>query len=301
MTDTPSGVFYPPRQRGLWYHGLAALFLLGGTAGSLWFALRLQVGIGFVLLLLLAVVLFAPLPLIIYRGYALLNAAYTLERDGLRIRWGLRAEDIPLPEIEWVRPAAELGFHLVYPPFIWPGAVLGARIQADLGPVEFMASELDDLLLIATAQKIYAISPEDARGFVRSFQRAMEMGSLEPLAAASVQPAAFARRVWDDRPARIIVLLGIGLTALLWILVGSLIPGRSSVTLGFDAFAQPLPAVPAEQLLLLPVLAILFAIINLATGVYFYRRESERPVAFTIWIAGVFAALVFIGAAIFSL
>ena len=29
MTDTPSGVFYPPRQRGLWYHGLAALFLLG--------------------------------------------------------------------------------------------------------------------------------------------------------------------------------------------------------------------------------------------------------------------------------
>jgi hypothetical protein len=280
---------------------LAALFLLGGTAGSLWFALRLQVGIGFVLLLLLAVVLFAPLPLIIYRGYALLNAAYTLERDGLRIRWGLRAEDIPLPEIEWVRPAAELGFHLVYPPFIWPGAVLGARIQPDLGPVEFMASELDDLLLIATAQKIYAVSPEDARGFVRSFQRAMEMGSLEPLAAASVQPAAFARRVWDDRPARIIVLLGIGLTALLWILVGSLIPGRSSVTLGFDAFAQPLPAVPAEQLLLLPVLAILFAIINLATGVYFYRRESERPVAFTIWIAGVFAALVFIGAAIFSL
>jgi len=45
---------------------------------------------------------------------------------GLRLRWGLRAEDIPLPEIEWIRPASDLGFHLPKPFLSMPGALLGA-------------------------------------------------------------------------------------------------------------------------------------------------------------------------------
>ncbi len=184
---------------------------------------------------------------------------------------------------------------------IWPGAVLGARSIPELGLVEFMASELEPLLLIATHRKVYAISPEDSRAFVRAFQYAIEMGSLVPLSAASVQPAAFARRVWDDRLARIVLLTGLGLTVLLWILVGTFIPGRAAVTLGFDSTGQALPPVPSEQLLLLPVLATFFAIANLAVGVFFYRRESERPIAYVLWIAGLLTAVAFVAASFFSL
>ena len=301
MAGTFPGVFYPPRQRGLIYHGLASLFLIGGIIGCLLYALQLRVGAGFILLLLLSLILFAPLPLVIYRAYSLFNATYTLERDGLRIRWGLRAEDIPLPEIEWVRPVSDLGFKLALPRLIWPGAVLGTRTIPELGLVEFMAADIDNLLLIATPQKVYAISPDDGRGFIVAFQRIMELGSLAPLPATSIQPAAFARRVWDDRPARILLLVGLVLTIVLWLLTGSLIPARAGVTLGYNASGSPLPVLPAEQLLLLPVLDTFSLVANLGVGVYFYRRDNLRPVAFLLWAASAMIPILFIVAVFFSL
>ena len=157
----------------------------------------------FVVLLLLTILFYLPIPMAIYRAYALANAAYTLERDGLRLRWGLRAEDIPLPEIEWIRPASDLGFHLPKPFLSMPGALLGARGLSELGTVEFVASEEKTLLLVAASRKIYAISPADPDAFLQSFQRAIELGSLAPLPSYSSQPVAFVARVWRDVSVRL--------------------------------------------------------------------------------------------------
>jgi hypothetical protein len=298
MAEDEGQVFYPPRRRGLIFHLLVGVILLGGSLGCLILAFNQPQEGRFVLLLLGSVVLFAPLPWVFYRGYALMNAFYRLERDGLRLRWGLRAEDIPLPEIEWVRPVQELGFSLPLPPLIAPGAVLGSRKVAELGTVEFMASEMDALLLVAARDRVFAISPQDGRAFNRAFQRMIELGSLTPLPPYSAQPAAFARRVWDDRPARWVLIAGLILTVLLLIVVALAIPSTPSVSLGFDAQGQPLPPVPAEQLLLLPVLGILIYLVNLLTGIYFYRRESDRAVAFMLWIASAFTPLLFLMAAV---
>ncbi len=293
--------FLPPRRRGIFLHFLGGAFFLAGSSVCLVLALQQQVGGVFVLLLLLSLLLFAPLPLIFYRAYALMNAGYTLERDGLRIRWGLRAEDIPLPAIEWVRPAAELGFRLPLPALSAPGAILGSRFVTELGVVEFLGSETSSLLVIATPDKVYAISPQDTRAFVRAFQYATELGSLTPLAPYSAQPAAFARRVWDLRPARISLIAGLVLTTALLVLVALQIPAQGTISLGFDAQGQPLPPVPAEQLLLLPVLAIFAFVANLGVGMYFFRRDSDRPVAFLLWIISAFTPLLFILAVLFNL
>lgn len=298
MAEEESQVFYPPRRRGLMFHLLLGVILLGGSLGCLILAFNQPQQGRFVLLLLGSVMLFVPLPWVFYRGYALMNAFYRLERDGLRLRWGLRAEDIPLPEIEWVRPARELGFSLPLPPLIAPGAVLGSRKVAELGTVEFMASEMDALLLVAARDRVFAISPQDGRAFNRAFQRMIELGSLTPLPPYSAQPAAFARRVWDDRPARWFLIAGLILTILLLIVVALAIPSTPSVSLGFNAQGQPLPPVPGEQLLLLPVLGILIYLVNLLAGIYFYRRESDRAVAFMLWIASAFTPLLFLTAAV---
>lgn len=300
MEADEAQVFLPPRRRGLIFHLLLGVFLLLGSTGSLIIALNPAQtwrgnlpGGAFVLLLLLALLFFAPLPWAFYRGYALMNASYRLERDGLRLRWGLRAEDIPLPEIEWVRPAAELGFHLPLPRAIAPGAVLGVRQVAELGTVEFLASETSNLLLVAASERVYAISPQDVRAFTRAFQRTIELGSLTPLTRYSSQPAAFARRVWDDRPARAFLVAGLVLTLLLLVWVALVIPANPAVSLGFDSQGNPLPPVAGEQLLLLPVLGILIYLVNLLSGIYFYRREPSRPVAFMLWVASAFTPLLF--------
>jgi len=293
--------FRPTRRAGVIFHAAALILLAAGVAAVLWLAFQQNVGANFVLLLLLAVVLFVPLPLLAYRGYALLTARYSVERDGLRLRWGLRAEDIPLPEIEWVRPASDLAFDLPVPRLSWPGAILGSLNVSDLGPVEFMASDRALLLLLATPTRVYAISPADPVGFVRAFQYATEMGSLSPIESYSARPASYLRSVWDDRLARTMLLLGAGLTVVLFVLVSLYIPGLDSVSLGFSSSGQLLPPVPAAQLLLLPLLGGFAFLMDTLAGAYFYRYDPWRPVAYLMWASSTLTPALLIAAVFFLL
>ncbi len=279
--------FLPPRRLGVIFHVAAGLILLGAAAIIFLQVYQKGAGEGFILGILASILLVAPLPLLIYRGYALTQASYTLDRDGMRLRWGLRGEDIPLPEIEWVRPANEMGFRLPLPFLQWPGAVLGKRKIEGLGEVEFIASDLRTLLLVATPEKVYAISPADQRAFVRSFRLIIELGSLTPIPSYSVLPAAFAQRVWSDRLARWTMLAGLGMTLVCFVLAALIIPTRQSISLGYDAARQPLDPVSPERILLLPLLGSVTYTIDLIAGLFFYRREDQRKVAYLLWASSV--------------
>ena len=292
-------VFDPPRRRGLVVH-LAAILILGGlSAACLLVGLRQAVGAYFVLLMLLSLAFFTSLMLFLYRGYALLRARYLIERDGLRLRWGLRAEDIPIHQVEWVRRAADLPYALPLPLLRWPGALLGSVNVRDLGPVEFLAAEAATLLLVATPKKIFAISPADPDGFLRAFRGTIEMGSIEPLAYMSVQPVAYLQNVWQDRAARWMWGLGIGLTVLLFIAVSLAIPGRiaTGISLGYASDGSRLPPVPAEQMLLLAILGAFSTVIDIFGGLFFYRQPGGREIAYILWATGVLTPLLLLLAA----
>ncbi len=281
------GVFRPPRQRGLIFQIGASLAFC--SAGGLLFYLSMeqQVGLYFILLLLASLLLLSPVPLIIYRAIALGRATYKLEREGLRLRWGLRAEDIPFQSIEWIRPAAEMGYHLTLPRFSWPGALLGFSQVAELGSVEFIAAEQENLTLIATPTRIFAISPANLKAFMLAFQRAFELGSLTPMPAFSSQPAVFARNVWKDRAARIPIVASILLTIALLVSVIIIMPSHRQISIGFEPDGTPLQPVSAERLLLLPILAGMTAGISILTGLFYYRHENQRITAYLILAGAV--------------
>jgi hypothetical protein len=287
-------VFIPPRRAGMLFHAAVGSLLTAGSGTCIYLAFISNSDINFILLLFLALFLFIPLPLIIYRMYALSSATYLLERNGLRIRWGLRAEDIPLTEIEWIRPAAELGYHLPLPLAGVPGALLGKRLSTELGTVEFLASQTRALLLIATPQKVFAVSPQDERGFVREFQKIMELGSLTPMRSYSTKPAAYVRAVWGDKFARSALIIGLILTLLLLIQVSLIIPTRETISLGFDAQGLSLAPVPAAQLMILPIIGALTFSADLLLGLLLYRREERHPVAFLVWISSAITPLLLI-------
>ena len=279
--------FTPSRRLGLIVHSAALLLLGSGGGFSLWFSLQQQVRLSFAIWLLLSLALLAPVPFLLYRTYGLAQASYSIDRDGLRIRWGLRSEDIPLPDIEWVRPADEMGLRLPLPFLKWPGAVLGSKFSADLGPIEYIASEHSRILLIATPQKIYAISPDEPRGFLRAFQTAIEMGSLSPLDSYSTRPAAFLQNVWKDNFARSFILASLVLTIGLFISASLLISSRTSLFMGFDINGLPLEAGPSEHVFLLPVLGAFAFILSLFAGMFYYRRTEGRFIAYLIWASGL--------------
>ncbi len=290
--------FRPPTRRGLLFHG--ALILVLGCACALAFftGLNQHSGDYFVVFLILSLLLFAPLPWIAYRAYALTRASYRIERDGLRLRWGMRSEDIPLPEIEWVRRISDMAADLRLPGLHWPGALLGSANTADLGRVDFLAADSELLLLLATPQRIYAISPEDPEAFLRAFQRSLELGSLAPLAPVSVLPAAYLSQIWANTVTRTLLVSGFLLNLLLLVGVSLLIPGRAITSLGFYPNGAPLPGVPAQQLLLLPILGAFIYVADLAAGLFFYRQDHLRAIAYMIWSSAVLSGLLLIAAVV---
>jgi hypothetical protein len=287
--------FYPPRRLGLIIHGVILLVLVLGGGYFFYLSAQDPSGVGFLLNMLIALAFLAPLPVLLYRLYALVNAVYILRRSGLMIRWGLRREDIPISHIDWIRPAAELGFHLPLPWLRLPGSIIGFRRLPELGRVEFMASDVAHLVLVATSDKVYAISPRQNNQFMRVFREVNEMGSLAPIDAQSVYPRLFISRVWEDRVARILILTGFGVGLVVLGVAALSVPSLENI----DWLVQGATA-PAERLLLLPVLNGFIWLVNLLFGTFLYRRGADfRIAAYLLWGSAVLVgALLLLGSLI---
>ena len=299
MNNTRVGHFPPSKQYGLILHGII-LLVLGGIAGVGFVNLaRSQVGPYFVIYFLMALLAFAPMPFFGYRAYALYKADYYIDRDSLAMMWGLRVEDSPLTDIEWVRPASDLTRPLVLPRFRVPGSILGTRRHPDLGLVEFIASSSKNLILIATAKRVFAISPKDAAALVRTFARATELGSLMPAEPKSVYPSFIVTQAWESPIARFLWMSGFLLNLGLVIWVGILIPSLSQVPFGFDAFGAPQYVESPVRLILRPLVSASLFTAGLTAGLYFYRWEKTQPLSFIIWISSTICALFFLVAVLF--
>jgi len=293
------GHFPPPKQLGLLVHIILILVLLGLAGWGIWNLTFTEVGPNFVIFLLDTLLSLVPLPLFVYRAYALMRADYILDRDSLEIRWGLRDEDIPLTDIEWLRPASDLTTPLRLPWFPIPGAVLGTRRHPDLGVVEFLAADPRNLLLVATSKRVYAVSPSNAAKFAQTFARTIEMGSLLPAEAKSVYPSFIFSRAWENAPVRFLWLAGLFLNIGLAVWVMLTIPTLSQISLGFAPSGATLPPSPASQLVLLPIESAFLYLVGLFGGMYFYRWETHRVLAVIIWASSALTSLMFLLAVLF--
>ena len=313
---TPSvntaNVFHPPRRNGIIFQASAIVVLSLVTAWSIWRAANAEIGPAFILYLLPALLSFGLVPLLAYRLQSLLVAEYRLEREGIRLRWGLRYEDIPMNVLQWVKPAEELDDHLPLPWLRWPGSVLGVRKMAAGTPLEYLAADANKLILVATRERVYALSPENPDEFLDRFQRLFELGSLSPFTSRSVYPSFLFARVWRVRAARTLITAGGIANLILLVWVSLAVSSREQVLLGFVPGGVPVPSI---RLMLLPLLSGFFYLFDLLTGLYFFRsvgrpdrkdegqdaseddeKEQKLPepvFAYLLWASGAICALMF--------
>lgn len=293
------GHFPPPKRRGLIIHGIALAAL---TAAALYGFITLpsaEVGLPFLISLLISIAAFAPIPFFAYRTYSLWKADYFIDRDSLAIHWGLRIEDIPLNDIEWIRPAEDLSIPLALPSLPLPGGLLGLRRHPDLGTVEFIASDAKKLLLVGTAKRVFVISPDNPAALAQTFARATEMGSLAPVEAKSVYPSFVVSQAWESGLARYLWLSALFLNIGLFIWASLIIPSTPRVTLGPQFMESGLESVPSSQLIIFPVASLLLAIVGWVAGLYFYRWERERALSFIVWGSSTLGSLLFLLAVLF--
>lgn len=289
-----SGHFPPPKRQGLIIHGIILIILIAITIIGFINLSRIEVGPNFLIWLLVSIFTFAPIPLFAYRMYSLWRADYFIDRDSLAIHWGLRVEDIPLNDIEWIRPADDLTTPLTFPPLSLPGGLLGMRRHPDLSTVEFLAADRKKLLLVATAKRIFVISPDNPSSLTQTFARATELGSLAHTEAKSVYPSFVVTQAWGNNLVRYLWIVTLLLNIGLFIWASLIIPSTPQVILG-----QALENVPSSQLIIFPVASLLLSIAGWIAGLYFYRWERERILAFIVWGSGTFTSLLFLLAVLF--
>jgi hypothetical protein len=290
---------FPPPRRGLSLQITLIIILasISGLFGLL--ASREPIGFRFMIYVLVAALAFFPLPFLIYWLYSLNRANYSLDRDRLTISWGLRTEQIPVSDVEWVRPKSAMTTPLPLPFIHLPGAVLGVRKHADLGIMEYLASDVNSLLLVATPKRVFVISPQDPNGFMQTIQNSIEMGSLSPVAPESVYLSFAVVQAWQSTLARYFWLAGLFLNIGLFTWVSLLIPTLGRVPLGFLPSGLPGEAVPGAGLILIPIVSIFFFIAGWVAGLVFYPRPDRRPLANIIWASGVLTTLLFLVAVMF--
>ena len=294
-------IFRPPRRLGLALHSAAVLVLGAGAALGVYVASQIGAGLTFLLLLVPALAALILAPPLLYRLVALQRATYALRRDGILLSWGLRREEIPMDQVEWVGPPEALGSPVPFPLGGWPGAVLSARSLADGRVLEYLASQRHGLVLISTPRRVFAISPADPAGFQRAYQRLAEFGTLTPISARSVFPAVLISRSWADRPARVLLLVSTLLSAALVVWCAWLAQAYPELPLRLAPDGSAADVVPGVRILLLPVINTFFYMVDLLLGLVFYRRADTQPLSYLMWGASSLTAILFLAAVGFLL
>lgn len=299
--DEHRKIFYPVRAPGL-------LFNLGISAGlallaAALFLLATNTAIGpiFLAYLLGALSIATPIPFLVYRTFSLVRSKYELERNGIHLKWGFREEDIPFSEVSWVELAEDLIVPLQFPRTTWPGAVVGITHQEGLGLIEFLAGEKQELVMIGTSQRVFVISPGNAKAFVRVYQELIELGSLAPLQPYSNQPRFLLVDIWRAPVTRILLLITMVFSLALFVVVGLSIPELSQVSLGFNAQTVPLPPVAPGQLLLLPSINLALVIASYLLSLAFLRNSEMHPIMTVLWGGNAFTSILFLLAVFFIL
>lgn len=292
-------IFSPPKRKGTFLYLGLILLLLGASGAMLIFSLEQQGSGFFILSLVGAILLLVPIPFILYSLYSLFRARYELSREGLKIRWGLRSVDIPMPDIDWVRTAQALEKKPPLPAFSFSGVLRGVINRPEFGEVEYLASDQRRLLLVGTRKKTYAITPENTNDFLKAFQSVFELGSIAPLKASSVQAGSFFSAVFKDRLARIFILINIFLLAALLVTTTFLISSRQTVLFGYQAAGIQSEPAPSNRLLLLPALNFFSLVAVFTAGFFFFRSEKTRQLSYLTIASGFITPILFFIALLF--
>ena len=293
-------LFEPPRRRGMALHISALLVIFLGVVILLTFTVSQPAGLLAVILLIIALLLSGLLPILFYRLYSLVKSGYWVSRDGVQLRWGLRQIDFPFDAMVDVARRAELENPVAFPTWNWPGALVGMVHDNELGDVEYMGSEKNDVVLLGTKQRVYAISPQDTKEFLATLKRESLRGALRSMRPRSVSASFVLVEVWSQKRVRQLLIAGAGLAFALLLLVGILAPGLPSVSLGFGADGLPLEQVAGVQLFLLPATNLFFYMGSFMLGLLFYREPNGNYFSYLLWGSSLFASVLFLGAILFS-
>lgn len=274
---------WKPQPSALLWVGIVALALAVAGAGYLLLRLGAQLSgppagwpidsrlFGLFLACLAALALAGALA---YRVAAAFTLAYSMDRNGLYINWLGNRAVVPLQQVESVESGLRAPLRLV--DGLRSVGYFHGRVRLPGGRVvhRFSTRPLSRALVIHTTADSYAISPQDADGFVQNLEQLRGIGVVQPLAPGVEAGGAFTYAFWDDQVVRRSLALALLLNLALLGVLMTVFPGLpSEIALRPDATGAAIDLVPRHQILFLPLAGAAVALLNVGLGLTFYRRE----------------------------
>ncbi len=283
--------FPPGKQTGIAFH-LSLLFLF--TAGFLASVYWLAIGATSLIIPFLIITVLScggAISFLGFRFFGLAKATYLVDRDILTIEWGYRREMIPLSDIDWIKHISSLNEPVASPRFYLPGGNLGEVQDTQLGLVEYVASDRDNLVFVGTAKKVFAISPADPAGFMEAFARIFEMGSLDQSGGGSHKLNFVMIDAWSEVSNRYLWLANILLNLVFFIAVYFIVPAFSTLRLVPSLNVMAEDPVPSQQLFLLPSISTVVSVLAFMFGIMAYQSAGQKFLAKMVWSSNLITTI----------
>lgn len=224
-------------------------------------------------LLLLALLLAACL--LLYRSAAAITLSYSVDRNGLYISWLGNRAVIPLDQIQTIEPSVAVRW-LPLGPLQALGYYWGRARSKEGRLVHLFSTRAPRRsLAIHTTSGIYAISPADREAFVQDLEQRRNLGVTKTLTSTVEAGRMFQYAFWNDRTVRVLLLIAFALNLIIVAFLMARYPQLSStVEMRFNASGQVAELRPRYQLLFLPMAAFGLSLLNIALGLFLYRRQQ---------------------------
>lgn len=210
-----------------------------------------------------------------YRGFSAFTLGYELDRNGLYITWLGNRAVVPLDQIQSVDLGLS-GARLPWRAVQGIGYYWGQGRTADGRRLHLFSTQpLSQVLVVYTAEDVYAISPDDHEAFVQDLEQRRNLGATKPLAATFQPSRMFLYDFWNDSTVRILLFIAFALNLVALGILAARYPSlEPMIRMHFDAAGQVSDLRPRHQILFLPLAAFSLSLFNMLVGLLFYRSQQ---------------------------
>ena len=245
--------------------------------------------------LLIAVAFFLAIPFfyVLYQNNNARQIRYVLSGEQLKVHWGVNSLKISLRAIEWAHQLTEFEDEMPLPRWHLPGVYLQNFLVRGMGKTRFVATDVDCMILIKAAERFIVVSPQEPTTFLAQLT---ERKSLSDLTSEAIEEEHFfslAKKVWQDKWAKGLIIAGLTLLVLLWAEVGIIVAIRPQVTW------VTLEEVRSGQLWLLPIFGTFLWMTGLVLSFFVLINQAmEKLLAYMVLLSSGLSCLVLIVAAL---
>jgi len=213
---------------------------------------------------------------------------YRIDGGQLTVSCLWMQEAVPLGQIDGVYSGRRLGRKARVEGLSLPGLYIGTSSGAELGKPKFYGTTTDPsaVVVVTAAQRAYAITPVDLKGFREQLVTRLEALSRDEVAHAP-EPAAEGSLIPSIPLLRDRICLVLASAALVVVFasfayVGIKLAGLPpSIPLHFDAAGQPDMIVPRADALRIPIIGMVILGVNwlAAAALHAWQRDAGRVLA----------------------